>query len=205
MKQKKHTKGFNIQSRERVYNGFYQLEKVSVKFQLYNESWSPVVDRELFQRGDAAGILLVDADENQVVLVEQFRIGAVAEEDPWLLDVVAGGIDAGSNPVQTVIKEAKEEAGLDIGVVSPIMTYYPSPGACSERIHLYYAFVKADQAAKYAGCEQEHEDIRVVTVSINEAIEALGQGKFISSPAIISLQWLRDNRHNLANLKAKSV
>ncbi len=203
--QQKSTKSFNIQSRESVYNGFYQLEKVSMRFQLYNKNWSPVVERELFQRGDAAGVLLVDPDTSQVVLVEQFRVGAIAAEDPWLLDIVAGGIEAGSNPVQTVVKEAKEEAGLDVSALWPIMNYYPSPGACSERIFLFYATVDANQAAKFAGCEQEHEDIRVVTVSISEAIDALKQGKIVSSPAIISLQWLEQNQHNLKKIELKSV
>jgi ADP-ribose pyrophosphatase len=154
--------------------------------------------REVFERGHAAAVLPYDPVRDQVVLVEQFRIGALrAPEGPWLLEIVAGIIDPGETPEAVVRREAVEESGCVLQDVVPICEYHVSPGGTTERIALFCGQVDALHIGGIHGLAEEEEDIRVLVVPTDEAIALLHAGKILSAAPIIALQWLLLNRESL--------
>jgi ADP-ribose pyrophosphatase len=181
------------------YDGFFRLERYRLRHRLFSGAWSRVLTRELFERGHAAAVLPYDPALDVVVLVEQFRIGAIeAPGSPWLLEVVAGIIDhAGETPEDVVRREAVEEANCQIQELIHIYNYFVSPGGTSERISLFCGKVDAAGAGGLYGLADEAEDIRVIVVPFAEAIEQLQAGKINSAAPIIALQWLQLNHDQL--------
>ncbi len=180
------------------YAGFFHLLRYRLRHRLFNGEWSPVLTRELFERGHAAAVLPYDPVLDRVVLTEQFRIGALqASGGPWLLEIVAGMIEAGETPEAVVRRESIEEIGCSIGELVSICDYHVSPGGTSERIHLFCGRVDASQAGGIHGVAAEGEDIRVVVMSADDAIARMGAGEIASAASIIALQWLMMHRASL--------
>jgi ADP-ribose pyrophosphatase len=181
------------------YDGFFRLERYRLRHRLFSGAWSRVLTRELFERGHAAAVLPYDPALDVVVLVEQFRIGALeAPGGPWLLEIVAGVIDhPGETPEDVVRREAVEEANCQIQELVHICDYFVSPGGTSERISLFCGRVDAAGAGGLCGLAAEEEDIRVLVVPFAEAIEQLHAGKINSAAPIIALQWLQLNHDQL--------
>lgn len=180
------------------YDGFFRLERYRLRHRLFSGAWSRVLTRELFERGHAAAVLPYDPVLDAVVLVEQFRIGALeAPGSPWLLEIVAGIIDPGETPEDVVRREAVEEANCQIQELIHICDYFVSPGGTSERIALFCGTVDATGAGGLHGLTAEEEDIRVTVVPFAEAIEQLHAGKINAAAPIIALQWLQLNHDQL--------
>ena len=160
--------------------------------------WSPVLTRVLLERGEAAVVLPYDPVRDQVVLLEQFRIGALHDTaGPWLIEIVAGVIECGETPDEVVRREAVEEADCAIGALQHICTYYVSPGGTSERIHLFCGKVDAGEADGVHGVAAEGEDIRVTAVPFEDALAMVADGRINSASPIIALQWLAQHRDRL--------
>ena len=89
-----------ITSREYVFRGFIQVEKVSLRHRLFNQSeYTPVIQRELIHRPEAAGVLLYNDQKQQFALIEQFRVGALDDpHSPWQLEIIAGVLDGDETP-----------------------------------------------------------------------------------------------------------
>jgi ADP-ribose pyrophosphatase len=180
------------------YQGFFRLERYRLRHRLFSGAWSREMVREVFERGHAAAVLPYDPGRDQVVLVEQFRIGALrAPEGPWLLEIVAGIIEPGETPEEVVRREAIEESGCVLQDVVPICDYHVSPGGTTERIALFCGKVDAAHIGGIHGLAEEAEDIRVLVVPADEAIALLHAGKILSAAPIIALQWLLLNREAL--------
>ncbi len=111
-------------------------------------------------------------------------------EQAWLLEPVAGMIDEGESQIQACAREAKEEAGVKNATFKFIYSFYPSPAACEEVLHLYAADIDYKNLPKYAGLESEAEDIKVVIFSYAKAKQKLLAGEFNVASTIIALQWL---------------
>ena len=155
----------------------------------------PEITRELFERGDADAVLLYDPVLDSVILVEQFRIGALNDADgSWLLEIVAGIFEPNESPEQVALREAEEEAGCVITQLHPICHYYVSPGGTSERHYLYCGIVDASNASGIHGLPHEGEDILVHSISLDTALAWIGTGRINSSAPIIALQWLALNK-----------
>ena len=173
------------------YQGFFKLVRLRLRHKLFAGGWSKEITRELFVRGHAAAVLPYDAVRDEIILVEQFRVGAVFEQGtPWLFEIVAGIVDEGETAEDVVRREAVEEAGLVLGRLTPISSYYPSPGACSERISLFLGEVDVSLAPTQGGLSNENEDIRVHRVPRLLAMQWLAEGKLDNASTIIALQWL---------------
>ena len=121
------------------YSCFFAVEEHDVSFQKFDGTQSAVVTRAAFVSSDAAIVLPYDPVRDRVLLVEQFRAGPYIRGDryPWCLEPIAGLIDAGETPSQAALREAKEEAGLDLHRLELISQTYPSPGSSAEFFHLY--------------------------------------------------------------------
>lgn len=176
------------------YQGFFQLDEYQVSHQLFNGGESNLLSREIFERGDAVVLIPYDAKLDQVVLIEQFRPGAIrTQESPWLLEFIAGMFGDKESPIEVAIREAKEEANIDIDStkIEKVMRYLSSPGGMSEEIHLFIAAIDSTKTGGIYGLAEENEDILVHTMSRATAFELLEQGKISNSATVIGLQWLQ--------------
>lgn len=186
-----------ILERDTVYDGFFRLDRYCLRHRLFRGEMSPVLTRELFERGHAVAVLPYDPVRDEVVLLEQFRIGAIHDPNPWLREIVAGIIEPGETPEAVARREMMEEAGCELLGFEPIQTYYVSPGGTSETVSLFCGRVDATGLGGLHGLEEEVEDIRVRPVSFAEAMALLGAGEINSAAPIIALQWLSMNRDRL--------
>lgn len=180
------------------YNGFFQLNEYSLNHKLFSGKQSDTFTREVFERGDAVVVMLYDDKADKVLLLEQFRVGAVrGGVTPWMLECVAGMFDSDETPLEVAIRETKEEANIDISVddLSPIMQYFPSPGGTSEYIHLYLAKFDSSQVISGStyGLAEENEDILLHLLTRTQALALLAEGKISNAATIIGLQWLALN------------
>lgn len=181
-----------ILKKETVYQGYFQIEKYTLRHRLYQGGWSKPFVREVFERGHAAAVLLYDPVLHKIVLIEQFRIGALGNtNNPWLLELVAGMIEPGENPEQVAIRETQEETGLHTSQMIPICNYWASPGGSTEIVTLYCAKIDASQAAGFHGLLEECEDIRVLVFEVQEVYALLEAGKIYNGAAIVAIQWFK--------------
>lgn len=183
---------FEIVDKQIPYQGFFELDVYTLRHELFAGGWSAEMRRELLVRGRAVAVLLHDPDTDQVLLIEQFRIGAVADpQGPWMLEIVAGIVESGKQDKEVARREAQEEAGCEVLNVEPVVDYYPSAGGCSEVISIYYAPLDLSGVKPgIHGLDDENEDIRTLLVPHDEAMMWVKQGKIRSSMTIIALQWL---------------
>ena len=181
------------------YDGFFRMEKYRLRHELFRGGWSPDITRECLERGHAVAVLLYDPDHDQVVLLEQFRVGALEfPGGPWLLEIVAGIMDDPTETAEEVARrETVEEAGCELLDLIPICHYLVSPGGASESIRLFCGRVDASGISGLSGLAEEHEDIRLHVVSRTEALDLLKAGRINSAAPIIALQWLELNRSKL--------
>ena len=189
-----------ITGREIAYQGFFRIDRYRLRHRLYAGGWSGELKREVFERGNAVGVLLYDPARDALVLVEQFRLPAhLAGFPAWQLEIVAGIIDRpGESAVDVVRREAKEEAGLAIeGDVLPIHRYLTSPGGSTETVALYCGRVDSRDAGGIHGLADEQEDIKVVVESYDQTMALLRADKIDNGFTITALYWLAANRERL--------
>ncbi len=192
------SKQFEILDKEILYNGFFRMEKYRLKHTLYAGGWSAEISRELFVRGSAVAVLLYDPDTDQVVLIEQFRAGAIIQPDrAWLVEIVAGAIEEGETAVEVAYRESMEEAGCEIQELMVINEFYTTPGGASERITLFCGKVDSTQVGGIHGLDHEDEDILVRAVNFKDALVMLENNEIESAIPIIALQWLALNKDKL--------
>ncbi|HTN34852.1 MAG TPA: NUDIX domain-containing protein [Marinobacter sp.] len=187
-----------IEKRETVFQGFFRMDKLWLKHPRFDGRDMPVFTRELFIRGDATCVLPYDPIRDEIVLLEQFRLGALGrDQSPWLLELVAGMNEQGETSEQTAQREGQEEAGLTFRRLDRICSYMVSPGGTTEMIHLYCGLISTAAAGGIFGVEQEHEDILAHVFSADQAIAMIYNGQINNAAAIIALQWLELNRARL--------
>jgi ADP-ribose pyrophosphatase len=187
-----------IEKRETVFQGFFRMDKLWLTHPRFDGADMPTFTRELFIRGDATCVLPYDPDRDEVVLLEQFRLGALGrDQSPWLLELVAGMNEEGESPEEVAQREGQEEAGLTFSPLDKICNYLVSPGGTTELIHLYCGRISTEAAGGLFGMEDEHEDIRAHVFSADEAIAMIYDGRINNAAAIIALQWLQLNRPRL--------
>ena len=180
-----------LQHREQSFRGYFSLETLTLRHRLFEGGWSAPMRRELFQRGDAVGVLPWDPVKDELVLIEQFRVGALREgNSPWMLELVAGIVEAGESDTDVVHREAEEEAGCLLGRLEPIATFYPSAGACSEQIRLFIGEVARSQPGTIYGLDSEHENILVHRFPRDEVMQMLDSKNINNGHTLIALQWL---------------
>ena len=187
-----------VEQRERCFQGFYRLDRIHLKHRLFAGGMGPSISRELFVRPDAVCVLPYDPHTDTVVLVEQFRIGALDKSpEPWLLEIVAGLLDSGEQPQDVARREAREEADLELHELLPVMTYYPSPGGSDERVYLYVGRCSTAGVGGVFGLAEEGEDIRVHVWPLDAALQAVTDGRIDNAASIIALQWLALNKQQV--------
>jgi ADP-ribose pyrophosphatase len=190
---------YSIIKQESLYQGFFEMRKVSFTHELYQGGETDVIERELFMRGHSSCVLLFDPKLEQIVLVEQFRIAASFTcKSPWSMELVAGMIDEELSPEAIAVKEAKEEANIEVQAIEPICSYLATPGGSPERVWLFLGIIDSSQAGGVFGLESENEDIKVVTYSLQDLETKLDAGEFDNAPLIIAVQWLLRNMSKIS-------
>lgn len=192
------TKQFEILDKEIVYSGFFRMEKYRLKHTLYAGGWSAEITRELFVRGSCIAVLLYDPHTDKVVLIEQFRAGAILQPDrAWLVEIVAGAIEEGETAEEVAYRESLEEAGCEIQELIVINEFYTTPGGAAERITLFCGKVDSSGVGGIHGLDHEDEDIWVRAVDFDEAYVMLENNEIESAIPIIAIQWLALNKQKL--------
>ncbi|MDH5357953.1 MAG: NUDIX domain-containing protein [Gammaproteobacteria bacterium] len=191
-------KQFTIINESTPYQGFFSLKTFELKHTLYQGGWSDTVTRELFHRGNCVAVLLYDPDRDEVVILEQFRIGAIQmAEQAWLLEVVAGAIEEGETAEEVAYRESIEEAGCEIQELIKINDFFTSPGGTSELLTLFCGKVDTTDVGGIHGLDHENEDIAVTAMKFDDVYQLLRDGKILSAIPIIAIQWLFINRDKL--------
>jgi nudix-type nucleoside diphosphatase (YffH/AdpP family) len=189
-----------IVARRHPYDGFYSMEEITARHRRFDGQTQREVVRAVFRVADAATVLPYDPLRDRVLLVEQLRFGPLAQGDPapWLLEPVAGLIDAGESPEEAARREAAEEAGIAVGELHFVARYYPTPGGVAHVLYSYIGIADLpDEAAGLGGHADEDEDILGHVLPFAQAMELLEAGDLVNAPVIMSLQWLAANRARL--------
>ena len=187
-----------IDGRETLFQGYFRVDRYTLRHRLFRGGWSRPIQREIFERGHAVAVLPFDPVLDSVALIEQFRAGPLAAGDePWVIEAIAGIVEDGESAEDVARREAREEAGLNFDALTRIADYYASPGGSSERIQVYCGRTDLEGAGGIHGRANEDEDIRVLVLSRDAALEALAAGRVRASPALIGLHWLALNHARL--------
>jgi ADP-ribose pyrophosphatase len=187
-----------VLAKERAFQGYFAIDKYTIRHRLFNGGWSEPFSRELFERGHATAVVLYDPVRDEVVLLEQFRIGALgSERSPWMIEIVAGIIEPGETPEAVAIRECYEEAGQEVKQIEYIGKYFCTPGGSSESITLFCARVDSTEVAGVYGLEHEQEDIRVFTMPLSEVRKVINEDYFENATSLIGMQWLLLNSEQL--------
>lgn len=185
---------WKLHSKETRYDGHFTVEEYKLSHERFEGGFTPTLTRELVRREDAVAIVPYDPVSEQIVLIEQFRMGVLREREPWIKEIVAGLIEENEQPEDVARREVKEEVGCQLHNLTKIIEFYPSPGGFSELIHLYVGEVSIAEVAQYAGLDEEGEDIKVHICTLDEIADMLAQGEMRSAVGLIGLQWLLNNR-----------
>ena len=190
----------SIESQETAWSGRFKVEVVRFRNRRFDGQMSKVRTWELFVRGRAAAVLPYDPHTDQVVLIEQFRLPALAAGvPPVMMEIPAGMCDAGEDPAATVMREAKEEMGLQADLLEPIGDFVLTAGASDERCTLFAGRIKAPAAGPdglvgYGGLGSENEDIRIWLRPAEAVIAEAVAGHYPNSVTTIALLWLAARR-----------
>jgi nudix-type nucleoside diphosphatase (YffH/AdpP family) len=174
---------------ELLSSDWYVLRKTTFDYQHSDGSWS-VEQRETYDRGDGATVLLYDVHRRTVLLTRQFRLPAYvnAHPDGMLLETAAGLLD-GDDPEAAIRREAAEETGQDVGTARHVFTVYMSPGSVTERLHFFAAPYRDAITGPGRGIAEEGEDIATVELDFDHTLALVRSGGIADAKTIMLLQW----------------
>ena len=181
---------FKIIDKKNLYDGFFKMNEVTLKYRKYDGNWSNNIKRELFGGAQVAAVLPYDPVSKEIILIQQFRPGTISRDiDHYLDEIVAGIIDEGESPEIAAKRECLEETGCEVKKLIPIQGYFPAPGSSESFYHLFLGEVKSFKGSKIQGLENENEDIFVKCFKINEVRKKMEDGKILNGLTLIALQW----------------
>ena len=179
----------DILERVTAFQGYFRVDRYRLRHETFDGGMSAEITREIFERGHAAATLPYDPVRDEVVLLEQFRVGAhAAGREPWMIEIVAGIIEDGETPESLVQREMLEEAGLTTLELEPMATILTSPGGASETVHFFCARIDSSDAGGLFGLDHEGEDIRAFVVHGDDVADLLTSGQVENGPAVLALQ-----------------
>lgn len=183
---------------ERVYDGHFKVRRLTLTHRRFAGGWSEPIMREVFDRGDAVGVLPYDPVSDSLVMVEQFRPGAIRGNDsPWMLELIAGVVEEGESDAEVIHREAMEEAGCEVSELVPVATVFPSAGACTEQVRLFCGRMEGAAIGDLKGLAEEGEDILVHAVPRTDAMRLLEEDRVPNGHTLIALLWLKSHAQAL--------
>jgi len=180
--------------KEELSSNWYTLNKYTYDFQLNDGTWVQQ-KREAYDRGNGAAILLYNKEHKTIILTKQFRMPTFVNgnEDGFMIEVCAGLLD-NDNAEDCIKKETEEETGYRISKVEKVLEAYSSPGSVTEILHLFIAEYSAKmKVSEGGGVEAESEDIEVLEIPYNEALDMVAKGIIKDMKSIVLLQYAQIN------------
>jgi nudix-type nucleoside diphosphatase (YffH/AdpP family) len=180
--------------KELLSDNWYTLNKFTFDYQKEDGFWE-TQQREIYDCGDGAAILLYNREKKSVVLTRQFRIPTFVNEnkDGMMIEVCAGLLD-GLDPVSCIKKEALEETGYKIDEVKQVFVSYMCPGAVTQKLYLFIGeYTDKMKIGEGGGAEDETENIEVLELSFNEALEMMSNGEIRDAKTVQLLQYAQIN------------
>lgn len=188
---------------QRPFTGFFGIEEHNFSFRQYDGKQSAPVKREIFAGTDASIVLPYDPIRDRVMLVEQFRPGPYARNDatPWMLEPIAGRVDAGETPEETAYREAEEEAGITLSDLHVVAKAYASPGCSTEYFNIFVGAADLpDDIVGINGLESEAEDIKSYLFSFDELMTMIDTQQAANTPLVLAGLWLARHRDRLRSM-----
>lgn len=188
-----------LHNEELLHDEYFQIKRVTLSHPSYTGETIGPFTREIFERGHAVICLPYDPNRDEVVLIEQFRPGPFVHGNDkcWLIESVAGIIEAGETAEDVAIRETQEEAGCEITQLFDAGFYYPTSGASTESMQCFVGLCDTSNVGGVHGLEEESEDIRAFSYPFKEALAACQAGKFQNMSLVVMLQWLALNKSKL--------
>ena len=181
---------FKVTNKKNLYDGFFKMNEISLKYKKYDGSWSNEIKRELFGGAQVSAVLPYDPIKKEIVLIQQFRPGTISRNtNNYLKEIVAGIIDPGESPEIAAKRECLEETGYKIKKLTSIQGYYPAPGSSESFYHLFLGEVDSKNGRKIMGLDTENEDILVEGFNINQVKKMMQNGELINGLSLIAIQW----------------
>ncbi|MEW4925015.1 NUDIX domain-containing protein [Algibacter sp. 2305UL17-15] len=171
-------------------DNYYILNKVTFDYLMKSGEWVNQM-REVYDRGDGAGILLYNKRKQTVILTKQFRMPTYLNDnkDGFLVEIAAGMLDK-DNPEACVIRETEEEVGYRLKEVKKVYEAYSSPGVMTEKMHFFVGEYTDDMKVNEGGgLDSEHEDIEVLEIPFETAVNMLNNGEIHDTRTIVLLQY----------------
>nr|WP_254694738.1 NUDIX domain-containing protein [Antarctobacter heliothermus] len=182
------------------YKGFFRIDPFRLRYRRFDGEWSAPLERECFIAFDVALVLPYDPVLDKVLLIEQMRFGPIHRGDPapWILEAVAGVVDAGEAPEEAARREAVEEAHVDVKELRLACRGYASPGYTTEFYHSYVGLCDLSGRDKgLAGLDEENEDIRSHVIPFDQAMELVETGEINALPLVMLINWVAARRDQL--------
>ena len=175
---------------ELLASGWHVLRRTTLERRRPDGSWT-TEQRETYDRGNGATLLLYDVARRTVLLSRQFRFPVYVNGHPdgMLLETAAGLLDDES-PEDAVRREVEEELGVTVGAVEHVFDVWMSPGSVTERLHFFAApYDAADRTGDRGGLADEGEDIEVVELGFDEALDMIDDGRIADAKTVMLLYW----------------
>jgi nudix-type nucleoside diphosphatase (YffH/AdpP family) len=182
--------GVVVRDVELLAAGWHVLRRTTFDYRHADGRWTRE-QRETYDRGNGATILLHDAGRGTVLLARQFRYPVYVNGHPdgMLLEAAAGLLDD-DDPETAIRRETAEELGVTIGAVEHVFDVWMSPGSVTERLHFYAApYTPAARTGPGGGLADDGEDITVVELPFAEALEMTYDGRIADAKTVMLLQW----------------
>ena len=179
---------WKILNKTRNYDGHFKVDKLILQHELFVGGMSKELVRERVTRKNAVAVLPYDPIRDEVVLVEQFRVGALKNDNnPWLIEIIAGLVEDGEEYEEVARREAIEEADCKLENLFYVTSFYPTPGGFAEVSHVYIGKTDTTGLGGICGLPDEGEDIRVHIVSASKAFDMLNNGEICSAISMIAM------------------
>lgn len=191
---------FRIEKLHKGFDGFFRMRVFDLSFLRFDGKRTEPFTREAFVAFDAALVLPYDPVSDKVLLIEQMRFGPIWRGDAaaWVLEPIAGLVDAGEGPADCARREAREEAGIELGELQEMTKVYATPGYSTEFFHCYLGLCQLQgNEGGVAGLAHEHEDIRSHVLSFDRAMALVDSGEINAAPLAMMLLWLARHREEL--------
>lgn len=177
---------------EVLSDNWYTLRKITYEYQKGNGTWQ-TQSREAYDRGNGATILLYNTEHKTVILTRQFRMPSFVNGNPsgMLIEACAGLLDK-DNPEDCIKRETEEETGYKVSDVRKVFEAYMSPGSVTEIVYFFVAeYFKSMKVNEGGGIEHEQEDIEVLEINIDEAMQMIETGEIKDGKTIMLLQYVK--------------
>ncbi len=180
----------DIKSSEIIFNEFFTIEKARVSWEQFDGSMGDEKTRYVVRRGDSVGVVALCNESRRVILIRQFRFPALRKgEDGYLWEIPAGMVRRGENPASTAERELFEETGLRPLEIKPLVSFFLSPGALDEKIHIFLALVPECGGKIVTGNEEEDENLFLENFGEDEVMRMIKSREIVDGKSIAALLY----------------